>query len=137
MHCRRQRREIRCRGSPRGRCPRCAEFRIGRRRFALSAPAHAQHHVGGVIAPSPAVRPPPRAAGILRGGSMRGSRTRSIIAAAIAAALLPSLAMAQETAAGGTTTSLDKVEVTGSRIKRTDVETVDPIQLFTAEDLSK
>jgi len=68
---------------------------------------------------------------------MRGSRTRSIIATAIAAALLPSLAMAQETAAGGTTTSLDKVEVTGSRIKRTDVETVDPIQLFTAEDLSK
>ena len=73
---------------------------------------------------------------------MRGSRKRNIIATAIAVALLPSLAMAQDTtsastATTGTTTSLDKVEVTGSRIKRTDVETVDPIQLFTAEDLTK
>lgn len=33
--------------------------------------------------------------------------------------------------------TLDKVEVTGSRIKRTEIETVDPIQVFTAQDLDK
>ncbi|MCW0208829.1 MAG: hypothetical protein OJK14_17170, partial [Achromobacter sp.] len=33
--------------------------------------------------------------------------------------------------------TLDKVEVTGSRIKRTEIETVDPIQVFTAQELAK
>ncbi len=65
---------------------------------------------------------------------MRISLKRSSIACAVTAALLPSLAVAQE-ATGSTTTSLDKVEVTGSRIKRTEIEGIDPVLVVTAQDL--
>lgn len=65
---------------------------------------------------------------------MRVTRKRSIIASAIVTVLLPSLVTAQE-AKSDTTKSLDKVEVTGSRIKRTEIEGIDPVQVVTAQDL--
>lgn len=75
---------------------------------------------------------------------MRGSIKRNIIAKAIALALVsgfcPAIAAAQDSDTQDQqvdVTSLDKVTVTGSRIKRTEIETVDPIQVFTAEDLEK
>ena len=83
---------------------------------------------------------------------MRGTIKRNIIARAIGLALLsglcPSLALAQDAGAGTAqdgaatdakdgTKTLEKVEVTGSRIKRTEIETVDPIYVITAEELAK
>lgn len=84
--------------------------------------------------------------------SMKNVCARSALALAICLALQPAPASAQQqggavdtqdadassaTAAKDTTRTLEKVEVTGSRIKRTEIETVDPIQVFTAQDLAK
>ena len=65
---------------------------------------------------------------------MRGLHKRCIIASAVSLALVPLAGMAQD---AGTVEakSLDKVEVTGSRIKRTEIEGIDPVQVITAEDL--
>src|SRR5690606_30071936 len=56
------------------------------------------------------------------------------LALAICLALHSAPAAAQSQDAAKT---LEKVEVTGSRIKRTEIETVDPIQVFTADDLTR
>ncbi|MGO4221375.1 TonB-dependent receptor [Lysobacter sp. TAF61] len=55
--------------------------------------------------------------------------------ACIAIALAPALAGAQEKAEKGATT-LDRLEVTGSRIKRADIETSQPIFSLSREDIS-
>lgn len=60
---------------------------------------------------------------------------KSLTAAAVAATLgFPTLALAQETNAGANE-DVERIQVTGSRIKRTDMETASPISVFSAEDL--
>lgn len=82
---------------------------------------------------------------------MKTAYPPSALALAICLALLPATTFAQQQAtppeaqpeAGSSAqvnkpaVELDKVTVTGSRIKRTETETVDPIQVFTAQDLQK
>ncbi len=58
-----------------------------------------------------------------------------MLPAGIAIALAPALAGAQETSDKGAKT-LDKIEVTGSRIKRADIETSQPIFSLSREDIS-
>jgi len=60
-------------------------------------------------------------------------RTFSLLAAGIAAALVPALAGAQQSSPG--TTELDRVAVTGSRIRRVDVETAQPVLTLSREDI--
>lgn len=77
-------------------------------------------------------------------------RVRHALTVAITLALACGTAAAQQaqadaiegdaqstTTVDGNATTLEKVEVTGSRIKRTEAETVDPIQVFTAQDLAR
>lgn len=72
----------------------------------------------------------------------------SALALAICLALQPAPASAQQQTTDATaaqddaapakkaeTTNLDKVTVTGSRIKKTEVEGIEPLQIFTTEDL--
>lgn len=66
---------------------------------------------------------------------MRGLPKRCTIATAIGLALLPGLSLAQQATNEAGARTLDKVEVTGSRIKRTEIEGIDPVQMITAEDL--
>jgi len=56
-----------------------------------------------------------------------------MLAASIAAVLLPGLASAQQSASG--TTELDRVSVTGSRIRRVDVETAQPVLTLSREEI--
>ena len=56
---------------------------------------------------------------------------RSCLSAAIALTLVPLLGIAQEQSPAGTdagTTELDRILVTGSRIRQVDVETAAPVQ---------
>jgi iron complex outermembrane receptor protein len=59
-----------------------------------------------------------------------------LLPAGIAMALVPSFANAQDSAAAGATT-LDRMEVTGSRIRGADMETQQPILTMSREDLEK
>jgi len=59
----------------------------------------------------------------------------SILAVSIATALLPGLASAQQSSAD--TTELDRVAVTGSRIRQVDVETAQPITLMSRTDIQR
>ncbi|WP_345779007.1 TonB-dependent receptor [Lysobacter sp. S4-A87] len=58
-----------------------------------------------------------------------------MLPAGIAIALAPAIAGAQESSDKGATT-LDRIEVTGSRIKRADIETSQPIFSLSREDIS-
>ena len=58
-----------------------------------------------------------------------------LLPAGIAIALTPAFASAQDTAAGATT--LDRLEVTGSRIRAANVETQQPILTLSRENLEK
>ena len=58
-----------------------------------------------------------------------------LLPAGIALALVPSFASAQEAASG--TTDLDRISVTGSRIRGADMETQQPILTMTRESLEK
>lgn len=78
--------------------------------------------------------------------SMKSVCLPAPLALAICLALHPAPVSAQQQDAGTASATtdqqvdaktLEKVEVTGSRIKRTEVETVDPIQVYTAQDLAK
>ncbi|MBQ4849848.1 TonB-dependent receptor domain-containing protein [Pseudoalteromonas sp. MMG012] len=62
---------------------------------------------------------------------------RNIIAISVKVALLASAASCGVTVAAdkGDTIKLDRIEVTGSRIKRTEIEGPAPIQVLTAEDI--
>jgi len=67
---------------------------------------------------------------------LRNSAVRlGLLPAGIAIALTPSFASAQEAAAGATT--LDRLEVTGSRIRGADMETQQPVVTLTREALEK
>ncbi len=76
---------------------------------------------------------------------MKHSQTRTQVrrtglTLAIAAALVPTIGLAQEPAtpdAGARTTELDRIMVTGSRIRQVDVETAAPVQAITREDIEK
>jgi len=60
----------------------------------------------------------------------------ALLPAGVALALTPLMGSAQETPAQSTeATTLDRIEVTGSRIKRTDVETSQPIFMLSREDI--
>jgi len=59
----------------------------------------------------------------------------AILSAAIAAALIPGFASAQAASSG--TTELDRISVTGSRIRQVDVETAQPITLMTRMDIQR
>ncbi|UNK51126.1 TonB-dependent receptor [Lysobacter sp. S4-A87] len=60
-----------------------------------------------------------------------------MLPAGIAIALAPAFASAQEAAAEQGATTLDRIEVTGSRIKRADIETSQPIFSLSREDIQK
>jgi len=67
---------------------------------------------------------------------LRNSAVRlGLLPAGIAIALTPAFASAQEAAAGATT--LDRLEVTGSRIRSVDVETAQPIFTVSSEDIKR
>jgi iron complex outermembrane receptor protein len=63
---------------------------------------------------------------------------RGLLPASIALALAPAFAGAQEAtpAPAENATTLDRIEVTGSRIKRTDIETSQPVFSLTREDIA-
>ncbi len=67
--------------------------------------------------------------------NLRTAVRTGMLPAGIAIALAPALAGAQETSEKGATT-LEKIEVTGSRIKRADIETSQPIFSLSREDIS-
>ncbi|WP_342316579.1 TonB-dependent receptor [Lysobacter sp. FW306-1B-D06B] len=67
--------------------------------------------------------------------SLRTAVRVGLLPAGIAIALSPAFAMAQES--GKDATTLDKIEVTGSRIKRADVETSQPILTLTRAEIQK
>lgn len=63
-----------------------------------------------------------------------------LLPAAIALALVPAFASAQDTQAAPaqeTTTTLDRIEVTGSRIRRAELETAQPIITITREQIEQ
>ena len=73
---------------------------------------------------------------------MKPSRSRSamrlaLLPAGVAFALLPMLAGAQETPTVPEATTLDRIEVTGSSIPRTDTETASPVQVITRQDIDR
>lgn len=59
----------------------------------------------------------------------------ALLPAGIAMAMVPSLAVAQDTAAGATT--LDRMEVTGSRIRQASMETAQPVIALKRADIEK
>jgi len=72
---------------------------------------------------------------------MKHSRPRSamqlaLLPAGVALALLPLIGSAQETPAQDATT-LDRIEVTGSSIPRTNTETASPVQVITRQDIDR
>ncbi len=60
---------------------------------------------------------------------------KGLLPAAIVFALAPVAAMAQDQAQGTGTTELDRIQVTGSRIRQVDLETAQPVIQITREDL--
>jgi len=61
-----------------------------------------------------------------------------LLPASIAIALTPAIAAAQEqTAADQSTTTLDRIEITGSRIRSVDVETAQPVFTVSSEDIKR
>ena len=63
---------------------------------------------------------------------LRDAIRTALVAGAAAAVSLP--ALAQE-AAGGAATNLDRIEVTGSRIRQVDMETAQPVLTITRQDI--
>ncbi|MGO1070040.1 TonB-dependent receptor plug domain-containing protein [Lysobacter sp. CA199] len=61
----------------------------------------------------------------------------SAIAAALVSALVPAIAGAQEADASNTTTTLDRIEVTGSRIRQASLETSQPVVTMTRAEIQK
>ncbi len=63
--------------------------------------------------------------------------TIGAVSVATAATLLAGQALAQTTTAAPTPQKIEKIEVTGSNIKRVDAETASPIQIITAEEIRR
>ncbi|MGO4775212.1 TonB-dependent receptor plug domain-containing protein, partial [Lysobacter sp. 2RAB21] len=61
----------------------------------------------------------------------------SAIAAALVSALVPAIAGAQEADASKTPTTLDRIEVTGSRIRQANLETSQPVVTMTRAEIQK
>ncbi|HEY5851943.1 MAG TPA: hypothetical protein VIT62_14405, partial [Lysobacter sp.] len=68
--------------------------------------------------------------------NLRTAMRVGMLPAGIAIALAPAFASAQEAAAEGATT-LDRIEVTGSRIRGADMETQQPIITLSRQDIEK
>ncbi|WP_222565595.1 TonB-dependent receptor plug domain-containing protein [Novilysobacter antarcticus] len=66
--------------------------------------------------------------------NLRPALRLGMLPAAVAVALVPAIAGAQEAPASQATT-LDRIEVTGSRIKRVDMETAAPITTISRQDI--
>ncbi len=60
-----------------------------------------------------------------------------LLPAGIAIALTPAFAMAQEQSADASTTTLDRIEITGSRIRSVDLETAQPVFTVSSEAIKK
>ncbi|WP_149196467.1 TonB-dependent receptor domain-containing protein [Luteimonas suaedae] len=60
---------------------------------------------------------------------------RGLLPAAILMAMTPAIGSAQEQASASDATTLDRIEVTGSRIRQVDLETAQPVLQITREDL--
>src|SRR3546814_89222 len=60
-----------------------------------------------------------------------------LLPAGIAVALVPALAGAQEVAPSQDPTTLDRIEVTGSRIRQVDMETAAPVLQITRDDIEQ
>jgi len=60
-----------------------------------------------------------------------------LLPASIAIALTPAFAAAQEQTADQSTTTLDRIEITGSRIRSVDVETAQPVFTVSSEDIKR
>ncbi|GAE58132.1 hypothetical protein XPN_0038 [Xanthomonas arboricola pv. pruni MAFF 301427] len=71
--------------------------------------------------------------------NLRTSAVRlGLLPAGIAIALTPAFAAnAQEQSAAPSTTTLDRIEITGSRIRSVDVETAQPVFTVTQQDIQK
>ena len=65
---------------------------------------------------------------------MRNSRGRRRVATAIAA-ILSAAAQAQQAPTAENKPDLETVTITGSLLKRTDIETPSPVQVITSDDL--
>ncbi len=61
----------------------------------------------------------------------------SAIATALVSALVPAIAGAQEADASKSTTTLDRIEVTGSRIRQANLETAQPVVTMSRADIQK
>ncbi|KGM54467.1 TonB-dependent receptor [Lysobacter arseniciresistens ZS79] len=66
--------------------------------------------------------------------NLRPAMRLGLLPAAVAVALVPAVAGAQEAAPADATT-LDRIEVTGSRIRQVDLETAQPVLMISREDI--
>ncbi|MEH6417649.1 TonB-dependent receptor plug domain-containing protein [Pseudomonas sp. CGJS7] len=69
--------------------------------------------------------------------SLRPAARLGLLPAGIAIALIPAFASAQETDSSAGAKTLDRIEVTGSRIKRADLETSQPIFTLSRAEIDK
>ncbi|MBP6799475.1 MAG: TonB-dependent receptor plug domain-containing protein, partial [Luteimonas sp.] len=68
---------------------------------------------------------------------LRATMRRASLPVALAAALASGHAAAQDAAPSADATTLDRIEVTGSRIRKAEVETAQPILTMSREDIQK
>ncbi|MGY1426610.1 TonB-dependent receptor plug domain-containing protein [Lysobacter sp. A289] len=69
--------------------------------------------------------------------NLRPSMRLGLLPAGIAMALVPAFAGAQEAAPAEQATTLDRIEVTGSRIRQVDLETSQPVLTISREDIQR
>ncbi|MGY0558724.1 MULTISPECIES: TonB-dependent receptor domain-containing protein [unclassified Lysobacter] len=69
--------------------------------------------------------------------NLRPAMRLGLLPAGIAMALVPAFAGAQEAAPAEQATTLDRIEVTGSRIRQVDLETSQPVLTISREDIQK
>ncbi|HUH91457.1 MAG TPA: TonB-dependent receptor [Lysobacter sp.] len=67
--------------------------------------------------------------------NLRPAIRLGLLPAGIAVALVPAIAGAQDAAPASQATTLDRIEVTGSRIRQVDVETAQPVLLISRDDI--
>src|SRR5690606_12219145 len=67
--------------------------------------------------------------------NLRPALRLGMLPAAVAVALVPAIAGAQEAAPASQATTLDRIEVTGSRIRQVDVETAQPVLMISRADI--
>ncbi|WP_058833716.1 TonB-dependent receptor [Luteimonas abyssi] len=62
---------------------------------------------------------------------------KGLLPAAIVAAMVPAISAAQDTTANQGATTLDRIEVTGSRIRQASVETSQPVVMLQRQDIER